>query len=118
VIASDPRALSQILLNLVNNAIKFTQRGEVQIVLEQSLPEASANTLISVLDTGIGIKVEHQHRLFKAFEQAGGDGTRRAEGTGLGLHLSHQFARLLGGTITFHSEFGVGSRFTLVLPMS
>ncbi|NTW01709.1 MAG: PAS domain S-box protein, partial [Oscillochloris sp.] len=102
VIRSDQRALSQIMINLVNNAIKFTERGDVRIVMDQAIQEGVGRTFISVLDTGIGIKAEHQHRLFKAFEQAGTEGTRRAEGTGLGLHLSWQLARLLGGTIVFH----------------
>ena len=116
VLKSDRRALSQILINLVNNAIKFTERGEVCVELRHERVNGSANTQISVHDTGIGIKQDDQEKLFQAFTQMGNTGSRRYEGTGLGLHLSQKLAELLGGRIEFTSEFGKGSTFTLTLP--
>ena len=106
VLKADRRALTQILLNLANNGIKFTERGEISIELKQHRHNGSTRTDISVHDTGIGIKAEDQEKLFQAFTQMGVAGTRRHEGTGLGLHLSQKLAELLGGRIEFHSEFG------------
>jgi PAS domain S-box-containing protein len=109
VLKTDRRALSQILINLTNNAIKFTHKGGIRIDVQQK----NGATKILVADTGIGIDREDQAKLFDAFtrvESAGGD---RAEGTGLGLHLSQKLAGLLGGVITFESERGKGSAFTL-----
>jgi protein-histidine pros-kinase len=109
VLKTDRRALSQILINLINNAIKFTHKGGIRIDVQQK----NGATKILVADTGIGIDREDQAKLFDAFtrvESAGGD---RAEGTGLGLHLSQKLAGLLGGVITFESERGKGSAFTL-----
>jgi protein-histidine pros-kinase len=116
VLKTDRRALSQILLNLVNNAIKFTEQGEVCVELGQHRVNGSTNTQISVHDTGIGLRKEDQEKLFQAFTQMGNTGARRHEGTGLGLHLSQKLAELLGGRIQFNSELGKGSTFTLVLP--
>ena len=100
----------------MNNAIKFTERGEVCVELRQHRVNGSTNTQISVHDTGIGIRKEDQGKLFQAFTQMGNAGARRYEGTGLGLHLSQKLAELLGGHIEFASEFGKGSTFTLALP--
>lgn len=111
----DRRALSQILINLVNNAIKFTGQGQVSIELVQHRSPHQTRTEINVVDTGIGIREEDQVRLFQAFEQLKSPSTRRHEGTGLGLHLSQKLAGLLGGHITFRSQYGQGSTFTLVL---
>ena len=112
---TDRRALSQIILNLSNNAIKFTERGEICLELARHRENGRALVEISVIDTGIGIRPEDQVRLFEAFEQVGPAVSRRHEGTGLGLHLSQKLAGLLGGWITFSSEYGKGSTFTLVL---
>lgn len=112
---TDRRALSQILLNLTNNAIKFTDNGGVAIDLNQSSEKDNILTEIRVTDTGIGIKPEDQERLFQAFTQVEGKGSRRYEGTGLGLYLSQRLAGLLGGSISFESEYGKGSSFTLRL---
>jgi signal transduction histidine kinase len=114
VLLTDRRALTQILLNLANNAIKFTETGEVQIVLGRST-ERPLVTVISVTDTGIGIRPEDQSRLFQAFQQINEGGLGRQKGTGLGLHLSQKLANLLGGQILFRSEYGKGSTFTLAL---
>ena len=115
VLKTDRRALSQILLNLANNGIKFTEQGEVCIELRQQRQNGSMLTNISVHDTGVGIKTEDQEKLFQAFTQMGTSNARRHEGTGLGLHLSQKLAELLGGRIEFKSEFGKGSTFTLAL---
>jgi len=115
VIHTDRRALSQILLNLANNAIKFTEKGEVRLELRQHDENGHSLTEISVEDTGLGIKPEDQAKLFQAFTQMSHAATRRYEGTGLGLYLSQKLAELLGGRIVLKSEYGKGSRFTLVL---
>jgi len=114
-VRTDRRAVSQILINLVNNAIKFTERGSVQLELRQRQDDGLSRTEISVVDTGIGIKPADQTKLFEAFAQVVNTNVKRSEGTGLGLHLSQRLAELLGGHITLESEHGKGSCFTLVL---
>jgi protein-histidine pros-kinase len=116
VLQADRRALNQILINLVNNAIKFTEHGSVQLGLHQRNENGRQLTEISVADTGIGIRLEDQTKLFRAFSQVDASDSRRHEGTGLGLHLSQKLAQLLGGQITVQSELGIGSTFTLALP--
>ena len=129
VVPSDARALSQILINLVTNAIKFTDAGEVALGVRtedrglrtesgtaQLSPQSSVLVAFSVRDTGIGIAPEDQARLFQEFGRVNSEAVRAREGTGLGLRLSHQLAALLGGRIELVSEPGVGSTFTLILP--
>jgi protein-histidine pros-kinase len=111
---TDRRALSQILLNLTNNAIKFTEHGQVGLELRQHQTAGQVRTEIRVRDTGIGIRPEEQSKLFHAFTQVDASTKRRYEGTGLGLHLSQQLAELLGKQIVFESEYGKGSTFTVV----
>jgi signal transduction histidine kinase len=112
-IISDRKKVLQILLNLTNNAVKFTDHGAIRIVCE-----ARRNHLqVSVVDTGIGIKPEDMVFLFEAFRQADGSARRRYEGTGLGLYLCRNLARLLGGDIAAESNYGEGSRLTLILPL-
>jgi signal transduction histidine kinase len=115
ILKTDRRALSQILLNLANNAIKFTERGEVRIVLGRERDNGKSWTRLSVHDTGMGILPEDQAKLFQPFIQVGRE-KHRQEGTGLGLQLSQKLAELLGGQINFKSEYGKGSTFTLSLP--
>jgi signal transduction histidine kinase len=115
VVPSDQRALSQILINLVNNAIKFTDTGEVRVTLAREAVDERPQMTIRVTDTGIGIKAADQAKLFEAFAQASAVDGRRREGTGLGLHLSQKLALLLGGRITFQSAAGLGSTFTFEL---
>jgi protein-histidine pros-kinase len=112
---TDRRALSQILLNLTNNAIKFTQEGGVRLEITQRTLGRFLFTEITITDTGIGVRAEDHEKLFQAFTQVDRRGSGRSEGTGLGLHLSQKLAKLLGGFIRFESEFGKGSRFTLTL---
>jgi two-component system sensor histidine kinase/response regulator len=116
VINSDQRALTQIVINLVNNAIKFTDHGSVRVALVQRVEDGSPATELSVTDSGAGIRPEDQSRLFQAFSQLDSTSTRHAEGAGLGLYLCRNLANLMGGSLVFSSEFGVGSTFTLRLP--
>ncbi|HWU83388.1 MAG TPA: PAS domain S-box protein, partial [Methylophilaceae bacterium] len=113
---SNERALSQIVINLVNNAIKFTEEGSVEIKLTHHPEGAAAHRVeISVADTGIGIAEAHLPKLFKAFERLNIQARQPKEGTGLGLHLSQKLAQLIGGEISVQSTPGVGSTFTLRL---
>ncbi len=115
VVRADRRALSQILLNLVNNAIKFTDAGGVTLEVVRGAMGGRATTEFVVTDTGVGIRPEDQTRLFQAFTQVDPSAKRRHEGTGLGLHLSGKLAELLGGRIGVRSEIDRGSTFTLTL---
>ncbi len=115
-IVTDRRALAQILLNLTNNAIKYTETGSVRIDVWATKHKEHPAIAFSVSDTGVGIKPEDQERLFRAFEQLDRSNTRRYEGTGLGLYLCRNLADLLGGALTVTSELGKGSTFTFTLP--
>jgi len=115
---TDRRALSQILINLANNAIKFTAKGGIRLVCEVVPDDGRGMIELSVKDTGIGIREEDQTKLFEAFSQVGAAPGHRHEGTGLGLHLSQKLAGLLGGRISFESDYGKGSTFRLRLPAS
>jgi protein-histidine pros-kinase len=115
VVQADRRAIRQILINLVNNAIKFTNSGKVRIALAECMQHGKSCVEFRVSDTGVGIKPEDQTKLFQAFTQLDAGSTRRFEGTGLGLHLSQKLAVLIDGNISFQSEFGVGSTFILTL---
>lgn len=114
-ITTDHRAASQILINLANNAIKFTESGEVVIELAERQADGERLIDISVKDTGTGIRAEDQPKLFQAFTQIDSSSTRRFEGTGLGLYLSQKLAELIGGKLSFRSKVGEGSSFTLQL---
>ncbi|MES2016274.1 MAG: response regulator [Pseudomonadota bacterium] len=115
VIDADRRAVTQILINLVNNAIKFTESGTVRVQLAQKLEHGQLMTEIAVADSGNGIRIEDQSKLFQAFSQLDASSTRHVEGAGLGLYLCQNLANLLGGKLSFTSEFGCGSVFTLTL---
>ncbi|MCI0585202.1 MAG: response regulator [Planctomycetes bacterium] len=118
LIRGDPVRVRQILTNLLANAVKFTERGEV--VLRARLREGSgaagAGVRLEVEDTGVGIPPEAQERLFQPFTQADGTTTRRFGGTGLGLVISKRLADLMGGRIDFESTPGRGSRFWVEIP--
>jgi PAS domain S-box-containing protein len=113
-VLSDPRRVEQILINLVNNAIKFTEQGQVCIECRVH----NGWLLTSVADTGIGIKPEDMGKLFTTFQQLDSTLGRKHEGTGLGLAISQKLAGPLGGEIRVESTWGVGSTFTFVLPLN
>jgi signal transduction histidine kinase/CheY-like chemotaxis protein/HPt (histidine-containing phosphotransfer) domain-containing protein len=111
-LVGDPLRLRQIVLNLVGNAIKFTDRGEVLVQAQvESRHDQKVQMHFSVRDTGIGIPPEKQQVIFEAFSQADSSTTRRYGGTGLGLAISAQLVELMGGTISVESEPGLGSTF-------
>jgi signal transduction histidine kinase len=110
---TDARKLRQILLNLVGNAIKFTEEGEIRLTVEQTGEEIH----LQVIDTGSGIEQQHLEQVFEPFWQVEGGSTRSAGGTGLGLSVTRRLARLLGGDITVQSEIGKGSAFLVRLPL-
>ncbi len=113
VVETDRRRLEQVLKNLLSNALKFTERGRVELAAS-ALP--GGGVTLSVADTGIGIAPEQHSLVFEAFRQADGTINRKYGGTGLGLSISRELARLLGGTLTLASEPGRGSTFAVTLP--
>lgn len=113
----DPLRLGQVLVNLVNNAIKFTERGEVEVCIELANPHPM-RIRFSVRDTGIGIAEEKQTQLFQAFTQLEPGNTRKYGGSGLGLNISQRLVELMGGRITVESKPGVGSLFKFDIPMA
>ncbi|MES2932130.1 MAG: PAS domain S-box protein [Pseudomonadota bacterium] len=117
MLRTDHRALRQILVNLINNAIKFTEAGQVTVALVESERDSQRFLDIRIADTGIGIGQEGQTRLFQAFSQIDSTPSKRFDGSGLGLHLSQKLASLLGGCLFLESAIGQGSVFTLSLPL-
>jgi len=111
---TDEGKVAQILRNLISNALKFTEQGEVRVTAERQPGDTVA---FAVTDTGIGIAPEDQTRIFEDFAQVDGIAQRRVKGTGLGLPLSRRLAELLGGTILVTSQPGAGSTFTLTIPI-
>ncbi len=109
----DAMRLEQILVNLLSNAVKFTQKGHVHMLVE----EVDGQLRLAVSDSGLGMSEEQIARVFKPFEQADKSTTRQFGGTGLGLTISANLARLLGGALTVKSQSGIGSTFILTLPM-
>jgi signal transduction histidine kinase len=103
-----------VLINLVGNALKFTERGEVRVSAAMA---DEATVVFSVADTGIGIAMEDQHRVFDEYAQVDNPLQSRFKGTGLGLSLSRQLAVLLGGDVSMTSRPGVGSTFRFRLPL-
>ena len=116
-IESDAQKLQQILIQLLTNALKFTERGRIDLTIQVINEGGDDFVKIAVADTGIGIKREDQEVIFEDFRQLDGSSTRQYGGTGLGLGLSKKLAAALGGTIQVSSEVGVGSVFSLVLPV-
>jgi len=110
---TDEGTLSQILRNLISNALKFTERGEIRVSAQQAPDDFVSFT---VIDTGIGIEPEDQVRIFEEFAQVDNEIQRRVKGTGLGLPLSRKLAFLIGGDLKVESTPGVGSRFELTIP--
>jgi two-component system sensor histidine kinase/response regulator len=116
-LGGDPARLRQIIMNLISNAVKFTEKGEIVLRADvESAEGARALLHFSVRDTGIGIPKEKQATIFEAFTQADASTTRRYGGTGLGLTISSQLVDLMGGRIWVESDPGKGSTFHVVLP--
>ena len=113
MVAGDPVRLKQVLTNLIGNAIKFTEQGEVLVQCERR----EGLLRIRIKDSGIGMSTEEMGRLFKPFQQVDGSITRRFGGTGLGLALSQRLMQLMGGRILAESEKGRGSTFILEMPL-
>ncbi len=118
VVVGDPTRLRQVLLNLIGNAIKFTESGGVSVrAASQELDANRIELVIEITDTGIGISNEARSRIFQAFSQADGSTTRRFGGTGLGLSICRRLVELMEGSITLVSEPGCGSTFTVRLEL-
>lgn len=115
-VRGDPLRIRQIILNLLDNAIKFTQQGEVRLVADP-ITGTPGKIRFSVIDTGPGMTPEAQARVFQAFAQGDGSVTRKFGGTGLGLTICRQLAELMGGDLTLESAPGKGSMFHLTLPL-
>ena len=114
-ITTDALRVRQILVNLIGNAIKFTNSGTVQLRIGCTVDDGQAELRFDVIDTGVGISADQQARLFQPFSQADDSTTRRFGGSGLGLAISQRLARMLGGDITVQSQPGKGSRFCVVI---
>ena len=123
---TDEQRLQQVLRNLLSNAFKFTERGQVCLSVEpavdatflaESLHDVDV-VAFRVADTGVGVPAEKLRLIFEAFQQADGTTSRRFGGTGLGLSISREITSLLGGELHVESEVGVGSTFTLYLPVT
>ncbi|MEZ5484829.1 MAG: ATP-binding protein [Lysobacteraceae bacterium] len=115
---ADPLRLRQILSNFLSNAIKFTEKGSIEVALELAGSNAEGERLcFRVSDTGIGVSAEQQKRLFRPFSQAEGDTTRRYGGTGLGLVICRRLAELMGGDISMESEPGKGTTMRLIVAL-
>jgi signal transduction histidine kinase len=111
-IVTDQRRLEQLLLNLLNNAVKFTEQGWVSIACR----EDNGDYLLLVTDSGIGMQPHEIPHLFQPFHQLDSGSARKREGTGLGLSICKKIVELMGGSITVTSQWGQGSAFTVRLP--
>ena len=115
LILTDPNRLRQALFNLVGNAVKFTLAGSVTLRVRRADDEDGPRVAFEVIDTGVGIAVEAQSRLFERFQQADASTTRRFGGSGLGLAITRRLAEMMGGAVDFSSHEGVGSTFLLTI---
>jgi signal transduction histidine kinase len=115
-IRSDGQKLQQILIQLLTNAVKFTERGKIEVSVRTIAEGERPAVEIAVADTGIGIDQHDQEIIFEDFRQLDGSSTRQYGGTGLGLSLCQKLAHALGGSIRVTSEVGMGSVFSLLLP--
>jgi signal transduction histidine kinase/ActR/RegA family two-component response regulator len=116
-VLGDPRRVRQVTLNLVGNALKFTERGRVAVTVNERLEGGARLLRFSITDTGIGIAEAKHGQLFSEFFQADFSSTRRAGGSGLGLAISKRLVTLMGGTIDFHSRVDEGSTFWFEVPV-
>jgi signal transduction histidine kinase len=117
-IVSDAGKLKQVLMNLISNACKFTEKGRVALSIDVADPvESRPSFCIRVADSGIGMSAAQMEGLFQPYQQVASSPSRRHEGTGLGLSISRQLCRLMGGDLTVESQAGQGSTFTVTLPI-
>lgn len=116
-IQGDPSRLRQVLINLVGNAIKFTDQGDVTVAVDLLNEDGQESLVVEVQDTGIGIAGDKLERIFEAFSQADSSTTRRFGGTGLGLSITSQLVQLMNGQISVDSKLGVGSCFRFQIPL-
>ncbi len=120
IVVGDPTKLRQVIMNLVSNSIKFTEKGNIDIRIAANKESGLKNALnidIKISDTGIGMDEETQKNVFGAFIQADASTTRQYGGTGLGLAISKQYVDLMGGTISVESTVGLGTQFQVILPL-
>ncbi|MDP5053003.1 MAG: ATP-binding protein, partial [Congregibacter sp.] len=115
MVNGDAGRLSQVIRNLVSNAIKFTERGMVTVSLSTESANQGIAVYLEVQDTGVGIPVDAQEHIFEAFKQADESTTRRFGGTGLGLSISQQLANMMQGSISVKRLPGVGTTFSAVM---
>jgi len=113
----DPMRIRQILLNLIGNAVKFTERGSIHVHVSVDRSQTSDCPVVAVRDSGIGIARDQLGQIFDQFSQADNSIASRFGGSGLGLTISAQLARAMGGHLMVDSEIGVGTTFTLALPL-
>ena len=113
----DSMRIRQILLNLISNALKFTDKGSVKIIVSHEVNDENITWITTkIVDTGIGIKKSELQNIFKSFSQADVSTTRKYGGTGLGTTISKKIVEAMKGDLTAHSNFGIGSEFTVSLP--
>ena len=117
LVRADREKLQQIVLNLLSNAIRFTTVGRIEVLCVRASGSFGDSVDIKLTDTGIGIPANQLNRIFEPFVQVDSEFTRTRDGTGLGLAISRDLARGMGGELTARSTQGVGSTFTLCLPM-
>ncbi|MEY3218666.1 MAG: hypothetical protein RIT27_23 [Pseudomonadota bacterium] len=115
---ADPRRIRQILFNLLSNANKFTEHGQITLNVKEHYINESKWIRCEVIDTGIGISAEDQKKVFEAFTQVDASATRKYGGTGLGLAISLRFCQMMGGTIELQSQLGKGSTVAVLLPLN
>jgi signal transduction histidine kinase len=120
IMTSDRRRVEQILINLLNNAVKFTDKGTVSVVVRiiAEIGKDAPRVRVEIIDTGIGITLEDLQRLFQPFHQVDSSNARQYDGTGLGLAICRKLAALLEGDVHAASTSGIGSVFTLLLPLN
>lgn len=114
-VLGDPTRLKQVLNNLIGNAIKFTEQGEILVSVQRD--DSGQAYLFSVSDTGIGMSAEQQQSIFLAFSQADNSTTRKYGGSGLGLAISHRLVEKMGGELRVHSTIGQGATFSFAIPL-
>ena len=114
----DEIRIRQIMVNIINNAIKYTEKGfvDIDISSKKASGDNMINLIVRVADSGIGIKEEDKDKLFKSFQRLDEKKTRNIEGTGLGLHITYRLLEMMDGNIDFESEYGKGSIFTITIP--